>query len=387
MASPSPPPASSAPTSLTITRPDDWHLHVRDGPQTLRAVVPATAAVFGRAVIMPNLVPPVTSVGAALSYLSRIEEAISASSSSSSSSSPSTTPHRFRPRMALYLTDKTTPEDVEEAAAQREVIHGYKLYPAGATTNSASGVTDLGALDATLRAMEELGVPLMVHGEVTDAEVDVFDREAEFIERVMRPLLVEKYEKLKVVMEHITTADAVDFVSSAREGVAATITPQHISLSRNALFKGGLRPHNYCLPVLKRERHRQAVLAAATSGSPRFFLGTDSAPHARNRKESSCGCAGIFSAPAALPLYVAAFEAAGKLDRLEHFASFAGADFYGLPRNADTVTLVRSRWRVPEEYRFGEEAAEEEGGKAGVVEGANVVVPMGAGSELAWQVV
>lgn len=385
MASTSSPSPSSSATRLTITRPDDWHLHVRDGAVTLRSVVPASAGVFGRAVVMPNLVPPVTTVAAARSYSARIEEALLVGRKGSQNQQQKQE-HRFRPRMALYLTDRTTPEDVREAAAAAGnngeasffEVHGYKLYPAGATTNSDSGVTDLQKLDPTLKTMEELGLPLMVHGEVTDADVDVFDREKEFIARVLRPALVDKYPRLKVVMEHITTEDAVQFVRGAREGVAATITPQHITLSRNALFQGGMRPHNYCLPVLKRERHRRAVLDAATSGSPRFFLGTDSAPHARNRKESSCGCAGIYSAPVALPMYAAAFEGVGKLERLEYFASHAGADFYGLPRNGDTVTLVRESWRVPEEYAFGDKRDEGEG--------SDVVVPMGAGTELAWRV-
>lgn len=351
-----PPPPPGTPTSLTIKRPDDWHIHFRDGP-ALASVVPHTAAVFGRVVAMPNLVPPVTTVAAAAAYRDRILAAVPPAHRAS-----------FTPRMALYLTDATTPSDVADAKAAG-FVHGYKLYPAGATTNSASGVTSLAAVRPALAAMADVGLPLMVHGEVTHSHVDVFDREAVFLAEVADPI-IRDFPALRVVLEHITTSQAVDFVKGARDGVGATITPQHMLLCRNALFVGGLRPHAYCLPVLKRDTHRAAMLAAATSGDPRFFLGTDSAPHPRTAKESACGCAGIFSAPAALPLYAEAFEGAGALDRLEGFASLHGAAFYGLPPAEDTVTLVREAWTVPGEFEFGEGS----------------VVPMGAGRPLAWRV-
>jgi dihydroorotase len=356
-AHPSPTPPPGTPTTLTIRRPDDWHVHFRDGPGLLASVVHHTARVFGRAVVMPNLVPPITAVPAAASYRARILAAL-----------PPECKDSFTPRMALYLTDETSPADVA-AARDAGWVHGYKLYPAGATTNSASGVTSLAAIRPALAAMAEAGLPLMVHGEVTHAHVDVFDREASFLSEVAAPIISE-FPNLKVVLEHITTAQAVEFVQNARPGVGATITPQHMLLSRNALFVGGLRPHAYCLPVLKRDTHRAAVLAAATSGDPRFFLGTDSAPHPRSAKESACGCAGIFSAPAALPLYAEAFEGAGALDKLEGFASLHGAAFYGLPPSEETVTLVREAWTVPADFEFGE----------------GRVVPMGAGRPLAWRV-
>jgi dihydroorotase len=352
-----PPPPPGTPATLTLRRPDDWHVHFRDGAGLLSSVVPHSAAVFGRVVAMPNLVPPVTTVDAAAAYRARILAAV-----------PPAHAATFTPRMALYLTDDTTPADVAAAKAAGWV-HGYKLYPAGATTNSASGVTSLASVRPALAAMAEVGLPLMVHGEVTHAHVDVFDREAAFLAEVAGPI-VRDFPTLKVVLEHITTADAVEFVRAARAGVGATITPQHMLLCRNALFTGGLRPHAYCLPVLKRDTHRQAVLAAATSGDPRFFLGTDSAPHPRGAKESACGCAGIYSAPAALPLYAEAFEGAGALDKLEGFASLHGAAFYGLSPSEETVTLVREAWTVPGEYEFGE----------------GTVVPMGAGRSLAWRV-
>jgi dihydroorotase len=356
---PAAPPPPGTPSTLTIRRPDDWHVHFRDGAALLASVVPHTARVFGRAVAMPNLVPPVTSVAAAAAYRARILAALPAGCPAAAG---------FTPRLALYLTDATTPSDVAEAAASG-FVHGYKLYPAGATTNSASGVTDLAAVGPALDAMAAAGLPLMVHGEVTTPTVDVFDREAAFLEGVARPI-VEAHPTLKVVLEHITTAEAVAFVRGARPGVGATITPQHMLLCRNALFRGGLRPHAYCLPVLKRDSHRVAVLGAATSGDPRFFLGTDSAPHPVGAKEAACGCAGIFSAPAALGLYLEAFEGAGALSKFEAFASLNGAAFYGLPPNEETVTLVREAWTVPAEFEFGE------GG----------VVPMGAGRPLAWRV-
>ena len=358
---PAPPPLRpGSPTTLTLRRPDDWHVHFRDGPALLASVVPHTARVFGRAVVMPNLVPPVTTVAAAEAYRARIAAAVAADGHPASAG--------FEPRMALYLTDDTSPSDVAAAAATGWV-HGFKLYPAGATTNSASGVTCLAAVRPALAAMAEAGLPLMVHGEVTTAAVDVFDREAAFLSDVAGPIVAD-FPTLKVVLEHITTSDAVAFVKASRPGVGATITPQHMLLCRNALFRGGLRPHAYCLPVLKRDTHRQAVLAAATSGDPRFFLGTDSAPHPLTAKESACGCAGIFSAPTALGLYAEAFEGVGALDALEGFASLHGPAFYGLRPSEETVTLVREPWGVPAESEFGE----------------GRVVPMGAGRDLVWRV-
>ncbi|GIL74406.1 hypothetical protein Vretimale_2052 [Volvox reticuliferus] len=345
--------AADALPFLTITRPDDWHLHVRDG-QPMRDVVPHTARHFGRAIIMPNLVPPINNTQAALDYQARIRDAIPAGSS-------------FTPLMTLYLTDRTSQEEVYRA--KEAGIVAFKLYPAGATTNSDSGVTDLTKPMAALKAMAEAGVLLLVHGEVTDPEVDMFDREAEFIQRKLLPLL-DQVPELKVVMEHITTKEAAEFVASAPANVAATITPQHMLLNRNALFAKGMRPHNYCLPILKREKHREAVMAAATSGNNKFFLGTDSAPHAKHAKESACGCAGMFSAPVALGIYATAFERAGALDKLEGFASFHGPDFYGLPRNSDKVTLVRRPQRVPDSYVFGD----------------SEVVPMWAGEDVPWSV-
>ena len=340
---------------LTLARPDDWHLHLRDGA-ALGTTVPATAAVFGRAIVMPNLVPPVTTVEAADAYRARVLEALPAGA-------------RFEPLMTLYLTDNTSAAEIRRAADSPHVA-GCKLYPSGATTNSDAGVTSLGAIEGALEAMQEANVPLLVHGEVTDADVDVFDRERVFIERELAPL-VEHFPGLRVVFEHITTADAVRFVEEARAGVAATLTPQHLLMNRNDLLAGGLRPHHYCLPVLKRGTHQEALRAAATGGSPRFFLGTDSAPHARGAKESACGCAGCFSAGAALPLYAQVFEELEALDKLEAFASHHGPDFYGLPRSDDTVTLERSPWTVPEALDFLE---------------GDTIVPYWAGRELAWRV-
>jgi dihydroorotase len=325
--------------TLTITRPDDWHLHLRDGAM-LAAVVGHTAARFRRAIVMPNLTPPVIRSEHALAYRERILAALPEGCV-------------FEPLMTLYLTDETKPDDIRKADESGHV-KGVKLYPAGATTNSAAGVTDVERTYPALEAMAECRMPLLVHGEVTDPEIDVFDRERVFIERVLAPL-AERFPALRIVFEHVTTRDAVEFVRQARDGIAATITPQHIRCNRNALFAGGLRPHHYCLPVLKAEDHRRAVLAAATSGNPRFFLGTDSAPHTRRSKESDCGCAGIYSAHAGIELYAETFEEAGRLDRLEDFASHFGADFYGLPRNTDTLTLVRKPWRVPAHYAAGEE--------------------------------
>ncbi|PKO45905.1 MAG: dihydroorotase [Betaproteobacteria bacterium HGW-Betaproteobacteria-22] len=317
--------------SITITRPDDWHLHLRDGA-ALKAVLPDTAKQFARAIVMPNLRPPVTTTNLAQAYRARILEALPAGM-------------QFEPLMTLYLTDNTNAEEIATAKASG-IIHGVKLYPAGATTNSDSGVTSLNKCAGALAAMERLGMPLLVHAEVTDADVDVFDRELAFIERHMIPLL-KKYPALKIVFEHITTKDAADFVTLAPANVAATITAHHLLMNRNDMFKGGIQPHHYCLPVLKREAHRVALVKAATSGGNKFFLGTDSAPHAKHAKEAACGCAGMYTARTALELYAEAFEAANALDKLEGFASFYGADFYGLPRNAEKVTLVKESWKVP----------------------------------------
>jgi dihydroorotase len=339
---------------ITIARPDDWHLHLRDG-DALRAVVGFTAERFGRAIVMPNLRPPVTTTAMALAYQRRIVEALPAGCA-------------FEPLMTLYLTDNTLPEEVDRAV-DSGVVHGFKYYPAGATTHSDSGVTALERTFAVLERMEARGLALQVHGEVTDAEVDVFDRERAFIDRRLA-VIVRRFPRLRVVVEHVTTREAVQFVDSQGPQVAATITPQHLLLNRNALFVGGLRPHHYCLPVLKREEDREALLAAATSGSPKYFLGTDSAPHARTDKESACGCAGVFSAPCAVELYAEAFDQAGALDRLEGFASLHGADFYGLPRNAGSLTLVRRDRRLPDSYPFP-------GGG---------IVPFRAGATVPWQV-
>ncbi|HEX9473497.1 MAG TPA: dihydroorotase [Steroidobacteraceae bacterium] len=322
---------------LTIRRPDDWHLHLRDG-DSLRAVLPFTAQRFARAMVMPNLNPPVTTTAAALAYRQRILDALPAGA-------------EFTPLMSLYLTDATTPEEIDRAAASR-AISACKLYPAGATTHSESGVTDIRRLDATLEHMSERGLPLQVHGEVTAADVDVFDREARFIDDVLVPLR-RRCPQLRVVFEHVTTRAAVEYVCSAPAGIGATITPQHLLLNRNALFQGGIRPHLFCLPVLKRESDRLALLAVIAKGDRRFFLGTDSAPHARNAKESACGCAGVFSAHAAIELYAEIFDQSGMLPRLEDFAASFGADFYGLPRNLGTLTLQRRDWAPPATYPFG----------------------------------
>jgi dihydroorotase len=341
--------------SLTITKPDDLHLHLRDGV-ALAAVVSDTARQFARAIVMPNLKPPITTVAQAQAYYQRIKAALP--------------PHLiFEPLMTLYLTDNTSPLEIE-AAAKSGVVKAVKYYPAGATTNSDSGVTDLAKCAAVLAAMQEVGMPLLLHGEVTDSSVDMFDREKVFIEKNMIPLVL-KYPKLKMVFEHITTANAAKFVLAASDNIAATITPQHLLLNRNALFVGGLRPHNYCLPVLKREEHRLALVKAATSGNKKFFLGTDSAPHARDTKESCCGFAGCYSANAAMEYYAAAFESVGALDKLEAFASHFGADFYGMPRNKETITLKREPWSVPQEVPFTESG----------------LVPLLAGETLAWKLV
>ena len=328
---------ASASETLTITRPDDWHLHVRDGA-ALASVVPHTATQFGRAIIMPNLRPPVTTTVQALSYKERIAQAVPAAMA-------------FEPLMTLYLTDVTPPDEIARAAEAG--IVALKLYPAGATTNSDAGVTDIRKTYKTLEAMQRAGLKLLVHGEVTDSEIDLFDREAVFIDRVMAPLRKD-FPELKVVFEHITTKEAAQYVADADAHTAATITAHHLLYNRNAIFLGGIRPHYYCLPVLKREVHRQALVQAATSGSPKFFLGTDSAPHPAHLKEHPCGCAGCYTALTALELYAEAFEAAGALDKLEGFASFFGADFYGLPRNSGRVTLRKETWTIPDEVAFGE---------------------------------
>lgn len=317
--------------NITITRPDDWHLHLRDGG-ALRAVLPDTVRQFARAIVMPNLRPPVTTTDMALAYRQRIIEALP-------------TGARFEPLMTLYLTDNTSAEEIAKAKASG-LVHGVKLYPAGATTNSDSGVTSLEKCHAALAAMEKHDLPLLVHAEVTDADIDVFDRELVFIERHMIPLL-KRYPALRVVFEHITTKDAADFVALAPANVAATITAHHLLMNRNDMFRGGIQPHHYCLPVLKRESHRVALVKAATSGSPKFFLGTDSAPHAKHTKEAACGCAGMYTARTAIELYAEAFDNANALDKLEGFASFYGADFYGLPRNSGKITLMRESWKVP----------------------------------------
>jgi dihydroorotase len=345
----------TAPATLTLRRPDDWHVHLRDGAH-LAAVVPHTARQFGRALVMPNLKPPMTTTAALAAYRSRILAAV-----------PAGLP--FEPQMTLYLTDTTSTAEIARARASGFVV-GAKLYPAGATTHSDAGVTSIDKVWGALEAMAEHGLVLQVHGEVTEAQVDVFDREAAFIDRVLAQV-VERVPRLKVVFEHITTRVAAQFVRHARPGVAATITPQHLLLNRNALFEGGIRPHHYCLPVLKREQDRAALLAAATGDNDRFFLGTDSAPHARHTKENACGCAGIYSAHAAIELYAEACAAAGRLDRLEAFASERGADFYGLPRNAGTITLRREAWQVPDSYVFDAAGAE--------------VVPLRAGASIAWR--
>ncbi|NKB98863.1 MAG: dihydroorotase [Pseudomonadales bacterium] len=339
---------------LTLTTPDDWHLHVRDG-DALRDVLPFTAKQFNRAIIMPNLPTPVTTTEQALAYRERILDALPADT-------------KFQPLMTLYLTDNTPATEIVEAKSSGHVF-GLKLYPAGATTNSQSGVTDIANCYEALAAMEREDLPLLVHGEVTHDHIDIFDREAVFIEEVLSPL-VTRFPNLKIVFEHITTAEAAAFVMNAPDNVAATITAHHLLLNRNALFVGGIRPHNYCLPVLKRERHRQALLDAATSGNPKFFLGTDSAPHTRSTKEHACGCAGSFTAPTAIELYAEAFATVDKLENLEAFASHHGPDFYGLPRNTGSLNLERRSWQIPASYPYLDEE----------------IVPFMAGEELGWSV-
>ncbi|MDZ7594205.1 MAG: dihydroorotase [Thiobacillus sp.] len=339
--------------TLTISRPDDWHIHFRDGA-AMQSVLPDTARVFGRAIAMPNLKPPVVNVADAAAYRARLLAAAAGTA--------------FEPLMTLYLTDNTQPDEIRRAR-ESGFVHAVKYYPAGATTNSDSGVTELTKAYKAITAMEEVGMPLLLHGEVVDPEVDVFDREAVFIERHLTRLLRD-FPKLKIVLEHITTRQAAEFVAAAPANVAATITVHHLLYNRNAMFRGGIRPHMYCLPVLKREQHRQALVAAAISGNPKFFLGTDSAPHAVGAKETACGCAGIYSAHAAIELYAEAFEDAGALDKLEAFASFYGADFYGLPRHTDTLTLRRESWEAPASLRLGDET----------------LVPLRAGEAIRWRV-
>ena len=339
---------------ITLIRPDDWHLHLRDGPQ-MASVVADSAQRFARAIVMPNLRSPVRTTNEALAYRSRILSALPEEA-------------EFEPLMTLYLTEDTPPEEI--ALAKRSGhVHAVKFYPAGATTNADSGVTRISRCFNALEKMEEQGLPLLVHGEVTDPEVDVFDREAVFIDEVLSPLLV-RFPGLRVVLEHITTREAAQFVEVTGSNVAATITAHHLLLNRNALFQGGIRPHHYCLPVLKREEHREALVAAATSGNPKFFLGTDSAPHARDTKEAACGCAGVYTAHAALELYAVAFEEAGALDKLEGFASRFGPQFYKLPVNTGSITLERSEWKVPASLPFGN----------------GQLVPLRAGETLPWKI-
>jgi len=338
---------------LSIARPDDWHLHLRDGAE-MAGVLADSARQFARAVVMPNLKPPVRTTQQALHYRERILAELPADLS-------------FEPLMTLYLTDDTSAEEIARAKLSGRV-HGVKLYPAGATTHSDAGVTRISRCFAALEKMEQLGLPLLIHGETTDPAVDVFDREKAFIEEILGPI-VDRFAGLKIVLEHITTRDAVQYVEVTGPNVGATITAHHLLLNRNALFLGGLRPHHFCLPVLKREEHREALVEAATSGNPKFFLGTDSAPHSRATKETACGCAGIYTAHAAIELYAAAFEEAGALDRLEGFASHHGADFYGLPRNQDSITLQREKWAVPATLRYGKEE----------------LVPLRAGETIAWK--
>ena len=343
------------PTRIEITRPDDWHLHLRDGA-ALASVVAHTARQFGRAIVMPNLKPPVTTVAQAEDYRRRILAALPADTS-------------FQPLMTLYLTENTPVEEIARAK-ESDSVFAVKYYPAGATTNSQSGVRELSRVYSVLEAMERHDLPLLLHGEVTDSDIDIFDRERVFIDRHLMPLR-ERFPGLRMVLEHITTRDAVEFVGQASANLAATITAHHLLLNRNAIFEGGINPHHYCLPILKRETHRAALVDAATSGSGHFFLGTDSAPHVRSAKESACGCAGIYTAHAAIELYAEAFEQAGRLEQLEGFASFHGADFYRLPRNTDRITLERRPWTVPDAYEMAEEACQ----------------PLRAGQTIGWSMV
>ncbi len=340
-------------TTLTITRPDDWHVHLRDG-DVLTDTVRDISRYNGRAIIMPNTVPPITDTEKALDYYGRIM-----------AQQPSAT---FQPLMTLYLTDNTTPDEIHKAKSSGKIV-AAKLYPAGATTNSDSGVTSIENMYPVFEAMQEAGMLLLIHGEVTSQDIDIFDREKVFLETVLAPI-IKAFPALKVVSEHITTADAVEFVKNAGDNLAATITAHHLLFNRNHMLVGGIKPHFYCLPILKRNTHQQALIEAATSGNKKFFLGTDSAPHAKGRKESSCGCAGSYTAHAALELYAEVFETAGKLENLEAFASFNGADFYGLPRNRDSVTLVQEAWPVPESMPFG----------------SDIVVPVRAGENIRWKI-
>ncbi|MCL4316487.1 MAG: dihydroorotase [Gammaproteobacteria bacterium] len=340
---------------ITLTRPDDWHLHLRDGA-ALAAVLPHTAERFARAIVMPNLKPPVTATAQALAYRKRILDTLPKGA-------------RFEPLMTLYLTDNTTAQEIAQAKASGHIA-AVKYYPAGATTNSESGVTALSKTYTALAAMEEHDLPLLLHSEVTGDDVDVFDREKVFIDRHLNEI-VKRFPKLRIVLEHITTLEAVEFVHSTPRTIAATITAHHLLFNRNAMFEGGIRPHYYCLPVLKREKHRAAVLGAAISGNPKFFLGTDSAPHGKRAKESACGCAGIYTAHVGIELYAEAFEQAGALDKLEGFASFYGADFYRLPRNKGSITLTKQAWDVPREYALGDDA----------------LVPLRAGQQIGWKLV
>lgn len=339
--------------TLTITRPDDWHLHLRDGA-ALASTVPDAARCFGRGIIMPNLVPPVMNTAQAEAYQQRILAQRPSGS-------------RWQPLMVLYLTDMTEPDEITRAKASGNVF-AAKYYPAGATTNSAAGVTSLERIFPVLERMEQEDLPLLLHGEVTDDDIDIFDREAVFIDRHLQRI-VERFPNLRVVLEHITTREGAAFVTGASGRIGATITPQHLLFNRNHMLAGGIRPHFYCLPILKRDVHQEALVAAATSGNPRFFLGTDSAPHARNAKENACGCAGCYSNHAAIELYAEAFDRAGALERLEGFASHFGPDFYGLPRNSDTISLVRQPWILPEQTTLGDQ----------------VMTPLWAGETLQWQ--
>ena len=339
--------------AISLVRPDDWHLHLRDD-EALRSVLPDTARRFARAIVMPNLAPPIRTLADAQAYRERIMSAVPNGLS-------------FEPLMTLYLTDNTQTDEIMRAK-QSGIVHAVKYYPAGATTNSESGVTDIARCNDVLAAMQECGMPLLLHGEVTDAAIDIFDREAVFIERHLRRI-VDEFPELKIVLEHITTKEGVDFVAQARKGVAGTLTAHHLLLNRNDMLVGGIRPHAYCLPVLKRELHRKALVAAATSGNTKFFLGTDSAPHAKQAKESACGCAGIYTSHAGIELYAEVFDNEGALDKLEAFASFHGPDFYGLPRNTDKITLQKTAWQVPNEIALGQ----------------NSMVPFRAGANVSWQ--
>lgn len=351
-------------TEITITRPDDWHLHLRDG-KMMSLVLQHSARVLGRAIIMPNLTPPVTTVKAAFGYRTRILNTLLALSS------PRDRLLAFNPLMTLYLTDNTPPEEIVRAK-ESGFVFAVKDYPAGATTNSDAGVTDLSKCSKTLERMQELNMPLLLHGEVTDPEVDIFDREAVFLDRVLGPL-TKKFSELKIVLEHVTTREGIKFVEESGPNIAATITAHHLLMNRNAIFQKGIRPHNFCLPIAKREQHRLALLAAATSGNPKFFLGTDSAPHAANLKENACGCAGCYTADRAIELYAEAFDSIGGVYVIEGFTSLFGADFYGLPRNKSTITLRKESWVTPTEYSFGDNGER--------------LIPFRAGEQLAWQIV